>query len=52
MTVDLVAAWDAEHGWHNVEINTVSLVRAEAEKRAQRRTAAEDFFDDIEADDD
>lgn len=42
LSADLSAWWDREHGWHDVELASVQLTAAEARRREQRTSAAEE----------
>lgn len=44
LDVDLVASWDIEHGWHNLELNQVQLDEGARRRRLERGTAAEDLL--------
>jgi hypothetical protein len=44
LVVDLTGAWEPEQGWHDLEVNMVSLAEAEAKRRAERVTAADEFL--------
>lgn len=42
LSADFTAVWDAEHGWHNVEMNLLKLDDAEAKRRSERISAEEE----------
>jgi hypothetical protein len=42
LSADFTAVWDAEHGWHNVEVNLLKLDDAEAKRRSERTSAEEE----------
>ena len=46
LSVDLSARWDEEAGWHELEVNSVSLTPAEAKRRSGRTSAAEQVLID------
>jgi predicted nucleic acid-binding protein len=41
LDVEFLADWDVEHGWHNLELEELTLAEKEAERRRERGTAAD-----------
>lgn len=46
LDVDLTAAWDPEHGWHDVDVNEIYLESEEAKRRVAIPSAADRAFID------
>ena len=42
LAADLTAAWDSEHGWHDLEVNSIRLGETTVQARRERMTAAEE----------
>lgn len=46
LTADVSASWDPEHGWHDVEVNSLGLETEELKRRNERMTASEELIAD------